>query len=213
MMWSHLTLSALLNLWLAVSFSSSQSGDEALADLGSGYIIDALRDQPKEPPSYSQDTNHCQFTFVTPPRDQYSCPGKETSLVLEKDVEYLKGLLQDSNRVLQSLKYTVNAEAQDLSYQEVISEYNKGIREDNKEFYGVLDKVMHELQTHIDDEGPDITDEKKKLKKSFHMMAHLLHTTSVLAEKLGKTSEDLDSLLEKTLDKSTTLAYRSTIKS
>ncbi|KAM8954513.1 uncharacterized protein RCH25_045086 [Pelodytes ibericus] len=211
-MWHHLALGAFLKLWL-VSFGSCQSGDEALADLGSGYIIDTLRDQPKDNQihSYPQGSNPCQVTFVTPPRE--ACVGKGASPVLKEEVSYLQTLLQDSNRVLHSLQYTVNADTQDLGYQQVIWEHNKGTKEDNKEFYAILNKVINELGTHMNDDTADIPDERKKLRKSFLVMDHLLRSTTHLAEKLDKASQDLDMFLEKQLDKSTTLAYRSSIKS
>ncbi|KAM4694730.1 uncharacterized protein O3C94_005215 [Discoglossus pictus] len=208
-MWQRLALSAVLRFWLAVSFSSGQSGDDILAELGSGFLIDTLRDQPKESPTPT--TKQCHYTFVTPTQD--TCIRKEDPQILKEEVTYLRNILQDNDRVLQSLIYTVNADAQDLGYQEVISEHNKGIQEDNKEFYGILNKVMQELHTRLDDESPDVSDEKKKLKKSFHMMEHLLQTTSRLADKLDKTSQELDGVLQKQLERSTTLVYRHTIRS
>ncbi|MEE6477121.1 hypothetical protein FKM82_011362 [Ascaphus truei] len=207
-MWQRFVLSTVLRLWLVISCSSGQSGDEELADLGSGFIIDTLRDQPKEPHSNPQDTNQCHLTFVT--SLQQSCREQDTPPVLKEDVAYLQSLLQDSNRILQSLKYTVNADAQELGYQEVISEHNKGIQEDNKEFYGILNKVMQELNTQIEEDSPE---EKKKLRKTFRMMDHLLQTTSRLAENLDKASHDLDVVIAKQLHKSTTLAYRNIMKS
>lgn len=206
-----LALRVLLNLWLAVSFSSGQSGDDVLADLGSGYILDTPQDQPKEPRYYPEDTNKCELTFVTP--HQEPCVGKDNARSVKEDVKYLQSLLQDTNRVLQSLKYTVNADAQDLGYQQVISEHNSGIKEDNKEFYGTLNKIIQELHTRMDDDGAEVLDEKKKLKKNFLMMNHLLQTTFRLAENLDKTSQDLDILLEKQLGRSTALAYRNILKS
>ncbi|KAG9470905.1 hypothetical protein GDO78_016368 [Eleutherodactylus coqui] len=210
-MWRLLALRLVLNLWLVISFSSGQSGDDVLADLGSGYILDTPQDQPKVPQYSRQDTNKCQLTFVT--QQQESCMGKDNSWNMKEEVKYLQNLLQDNNRVLQSLRYTVNADAQDLGYQQVISEHNKGIREDNKEFYGTLNKIIHELHTRMDDEGAEVIDEKKKVKKNFLMMNHLLQTTFHLADKLDKTSEDLDILLGKQLERSTALAYRNILKS
>ncbi|CAH2245527.1 Hypothetical predicted protein [Pelobates cultripes] len=212
-MWRWAALSAIVNLWLTVTFSSCQSGDEALEDLGSGYIVNTLRDQPKESQDhpYQPNTNQCQLTFVTPPRE--SCTKKDSSPVLKEDVNYLKTILQDSNRILHSLQYTVNADTQDHGYQEIISEYNKGTKEDNKEFYMTLNKVMTEIQTHMNDDSSDVPDERNKLRKNFHMMDHLLRSTSHLAEKLEKTSHDLDVFLEKQLEKSATLAYHNTIRS
>ncbi|XP_077147901.1 uncharacterized protein LOC143808779 isoform X2 [Ranitomeya variabilis] len=200
-----------LNFWLVVSLSSCQSGDDILADLGSGYILDTPQDQPKPSHHHPQHTNTCQLTFVTP--HQESCLGKDDSAGIKEDVKYFQNLLQDHNRVLQSLKYTVNADAQDLGYQQVISEHNKGIREDNKEFYGTLNKIIHELHTRMDDDGAELLDERKKLKNNFLTMNHLLQSTSHLAEKLDKTSQDLDVLLAKQLERSTTLAYRHMMKS
>ncbi|XP_068135128.1 uncharacterized protein [Hyperolius riggenbachi] len=202
---------ATVTLWLAVSPSTAQSGDDALADLGSGYLLSAFHDQPKEPQYKPPASLKCQMTFVTP--RQEACVMKSNGRSVKEEVQYLQTLLQDNNRVLQSLKYTVNADAQDQGYQEVISEHNKGIREDNKEFYGTLNKVIHELHTRMDDDGTDVPDEKKKLRKNFLMMDQLLETTFQLAEKLDKTSENLDLLLEKQLERSTTLAYRNTLKS
>ncbi|XP_063771096.1 uncharacterized protein LOC134908846 [Pseudophryne corroboree] len=211
MMLRSVVLHALLELWLAISLSAGQSGDEALADLGSGYIKDTLQDQPKEPQHHPQDTQKCQLTFITPPQE--SCAQRATAQSVKEDAQYLRNLLQDSGRVLHSLKYTVNADVQELGYQEVITEHNKGIREDNREFYGTLSKVMQELQTRMEDDGTDVPDEKKKLQKNFLMMDHLLQTTFHLADKLDKASEDLDLILEKHLERSTTLAYRNTLKS
>ncbi|XP_075057255.1 uncharacterized protein LOC142143360 isoform X2 [Mixophyes fleayi] len=207
----YVALRAVLKLWLAISFSSGQSGDDALADIGSGYIIQTLQDQPKEPQYHPQDANKCQMTFVTPPRE--SCANKINSQTFNEDARYLKDLLKDSSRVLQSLTYTVNADVQDLGYQEVITEHNKGIREDNKEFYGTLNKVLNELHTRMEDDGADIPDEKNKLRNNFRTMDHLLQTTFHLADKLDKVSQDLDLLLEKQLERSTTLAYRNSLKS
>lgn len=149
-----------LMLWLAVSFSSAQSRDEALADLGSGFLPTTQHDQPKEPQHHPPPTNKCQMTFVTP--RQESCVRKDNGRSIKDDVQYLQNLLQDHNRLLQSLKYTVNVDTQDLGYQEVITEHNKGIREDNKEFYVTLNKVILEHHTRMDDDGSDIPDEKKK---------------------------------------------------
>ncbi|KAM4042676.1 uncharacterized protein ACNLHF_013248 [Anomaloglossus baeobatrachus] len=208
-MWQLSVTRLMLNLWLLISLSSGQSGDDILADLGSGYILDTPQDQPKVPRHHPQDS--CQLTFVTP--HQESCLGKENPASVKEDVRYFQNLLQDHNRVLQSLKYTVNADAQDLGYQEVISEHNKGIREDNKEFYGTLNKIIHELHTRMDDDGAELLDERKKLKNNFLTMNHLLQSTSHLAEKLDKTSQDLDVLLAKQLERSTTLAYRNMLKS
>lgn len=206
-----LALHVQLILWLAVSFSSGQSGDDVLADLGSGYILDTPQDQPKEPPYHPEDSKKCELTFVTP--RQEPCVGKDNSRGIKEDVKYLQNLLQDTNRVLQSLKYTVNADAQDLGYQQVISEHNNGIKEDNKEFYGTLNKIIQELHTRMDDDGAEVLDEKKKLKKNFLMMNHLLQSTFQLAENLDKKSQDLDLLLEKQLERSTALAYRNILKS
>ncbi|XP_056419737.1 uncharacterized protein LOC130361144 isoform X2 [Hyla sarda] len=207
-----LALRVAFNLWLAISFSSGQSGDDILADLGSGYILDTPQDQPKESRNPPKDTNHCQLTFVTP--RQEPCVDKDNSNRIKEDVKYLQNLLQDHDRVLQSLKYTVNADAQDLGYQQVISEHNKGIREDNKEFYGTLNKIIQELHTRMDDDdGTEVLDEKKKLKKNFLTMNHLLQTTFQLAETLDKKSQDLDVLLAKQLERSTTLAYRNMLRS
>ncbi|XP_018425804.1 PREDICTED: uncharacterized protein LOC108798537 [Nanorana parkeri] len=200
-----------LTLWLAVSFSSAQSGDEALADLGSGYLPGTLQDQPKEPQYHPPLTNKCQMTFVTP--RQESCAGRDNGPNIKEEVQYLQNLLQDHDRVLQSLKYTVNVDAQDLGYQEVIAEHNKGIQEDNKEFYGTLNKVIQELHTRMDDDGSEIPDKKKKMRKNFLMMDQLLETTFHLAEKLDKASQDLDLLMEKQLERSTTLVYRNNLKS
>lgn len=200
-----------LMLWLAISFSSAQSGDEALADLGSGFLPTNQQDQPKEPQHNPPPTNKCQMTFVTP--RQESCVRKDNGRSIKEDVQYLQNLLQDHNRVLQSLKYTVNVDAQDLGYQEVITQHNKGIREDNKEFYGTLNKIIVELHTRMDDDGSDIPDEKKKLKKNFLMMDQLLDTTFHLAEQLDKASQDLDLLMEKQLERMTTLVYRNNLKS
>ncbi|XP_053565482.1 uncharacterized protein LOC128655915 [Bombina bombina] len=209
MMWQHSALSTVLNLWLAISFGSGQSGDDILADLGSGFIIDTLRDQPKEPPT--KDTTQCHLTFVTP--SQEPCAGKDERSVIKEDVTYLQNLLKDTDRVLQSLKYTVNSDTQDSGYQEVISEHNKGIREDNKEFYEILNKMLQELNVNMDSDNTDIPDAKKKLRKSFHVMDHVLQTTSHLAEKLDKTSQDLDELLEKQLQRCSSLAYRNLVGS
>ncbi|XP_069831859.1 uncharacterized protein [Dendropsophus ebraccatus] len=206
-----LALHVLLNLWLTISFSSGQSGDDVLSDLGSGYILDTPQDQPKEPRHHPQETNQCQLTFVTP--RQEPCVEKDNSQTIKEDVKYLQNLLQDHSRVLQSLKYTVNADAQDLGYQQVISEHNKGIKEDNKEFYGTLNKIIQELHTRMDDDGAEFLDEKKKLKKNFLMMNHLLQTTFQLAENLDKKSQDLDVLLAKQLERSTTLVYRNMLRS
>ncbi|XP_075716940.1 uncharacterized protein LOC142759021 [Rhinoderma darwinii] len=206
-----LALRVVLKLLLAISFSSGQSGDDVLADLGSGYILDTPQDQPKEPRYHQQDTKKCQLTFVTP--RQETCEEKDDFRGAKENVQYLQNLLQDTDRVLQSLKYTVNADAQDLGYQQVISEQSNGIREDNKEFYGTLNKVIHELHTRMDDDGAEVLDEKKKLKKNFLLMNHLLQTTFHLAEKLDKTSEDLDIFLGKQLERSTALAYRNMLKS
>ncbi|XP_044146610.1 uncharacterized protein LOC122934980 [Bufo gargarizans] len=206
-----LALRLTLSLWVAISLSSGQSGDDILADLGSGYILDNPQDQPKEPRYHPQDTNKCQLTFVTP--RQESCARKDNPQSVKENLKYLQDLLQDHNRVLQSLKYTVNADAQDMGYQQVISEHNKGIREDNKEFYGTLNKIIHELHTRMDDDGAEVLDEKKKIKKNFLMMDDLLQTTFYLVEKLDKKSQDLDVLLEKQLERSTALAYRNMLKS
>ncbi|CAJ0929489.1 unnamed protein product [Ranitomeya imitator] len=119
-----------LNFWLVVSLM----GDDILADLGSGYILDTPQDQPKHSRHRPQDTNTCQLTFVTP--HQESCLGKDDSAGIKEDVKYFQNLLQDHNRVLQSLKYTVNADAQDLGYQQVISEHNKGIRRTTRNSMG-----------------------------------------------------------------------------
>ncbi|KAM5164319.1 uncharacterized protein ACMZJ9_006829 [Mantella aurantiaca] len=200
-----------LMLCLAVSFCSAQSGDEALIDLGSGYLPRTLQDQPKETKHHPPLTNKCQMTFVTP--RQESCVMKDNSRNVKEEVQYLHNLLDDHNRVLQSLKYTVNVEAQDMGYQEVIAEHNKGIREDNKEFYGTLNKVIHELHTRMDDDGSDIPDEKKKLRKNFLMMDQLLENTFHMVEKLDKASQDLDLLMEKQLERTTTLVYRNNLKS
>ncbi|XP_053316719.1 uncharacterized protein LOC128484385 [Spea bombifrons] len=212
-MWRQIALGTVLRLWLAVSLGSCQSGDEPPADLGSGYVMDVLRDQPKEAQSdpHPQPTNQCQVTFVTPRRD--ACVGKDASPELKEEVAYLQTLLQDSNRVLQSLQYTVKADTQDAGYQEVISENNKGTNEDNKEFYVVLNKVMAELQTHMGDDPSDIPDERKKLQKSVLAMDHLIQSASRLADKLDEASQDLEVLLEKQLERSTNLAYQNTIKS
>ncbi|OCT81463.1 uncharacterized protein LOC108717256 [Xenopus laevis] len=207
--------SAVLKLWMAVSISLCQSGDDALADLGSGYIIDTLHDQPKEPTSqprsHPQETNQCQLTFTVPPQEQYVM--KATSPVVKEEVTYLHNLLQDTNRVLQSLQYTVNADAQDLGYQEVIDDHNKGIREDNKEFYGTLSKIMQEFHTHMEEDVADVPDERTKLKRNFQMMENLLQTTTLIAEKLDKKAGDLDVALEKQMAKCTTLAYQTTMGS
>ncbi|KAG8445885.1 hypothetical protein GDO86_010612, partial [Hymenochirus boettgeri] len=201
----------LLKFWLAVSIGLCQSGDEELADLGSGFIINTLRDQPKEPTSRPYDTNPCKMTFTIPTQDQ--CSREETPPVLKEEVTYLQNLLQDTNRVLQSLQYTVNADAQDLSYQEVIVEHNKGIREDNKEFHNILNKILQEFHLHMEDEDPDGTEGRKKLKRNFLTMDNLLQTSSHIAEKLDKKAKDLDAALEKQLAKSTTLVYQSTMGS
>ncbi|CAJ0929487.1 unnamed protein product [Ranitomeya imitator] len=63
------------------------------------------------------------------------------------------------------------------------------------------------------DDGAELLDERKKLKNNFLTMNHLLQSTSHLAEKLDKTSQDLDVLLAKQLERSTTLAYRNMMKS
>eukprot|EP00079_Xenopus_tropicalis_P013215 XP_002941294.1 PREDICTED: uncharacterized protein LOC100496183 isoform X2 [Xenopus tropicalis] len=214
-MWRHWIFGAVVKLWLAVSVSLCQSGDDALADLGSGYIIDTLHDQPKEPTSQPriqpQETTHCQLTFTVPSQEQYGM--KETSPVLKEEVTYLQSLIQDTNRVLQSLQYTVNADAQDIGYQEVIAEHNKGIREDNKEFYGTLSKIMQEFHTNMEDDATDVPDERKKLKRNFQMMDNLLETTSLIAEKLEKKSGDLDATLEKQMARCTSLAYQSSVGS
>ncbi|XP_072266438.1 uncharacterized protein [Pyxicephalus adspersus] len=200
-----------LALCFAISFSSAQSGDEALADLGSGYLPGTLQDQPKHPQNSPPLANKCQITFVTP--HQESCAKKDDGPSIKEEVQYLQNLLQDHDRVLQSLKYTVNADVQDLGYQQVIAEHNKGIREDTKEFYGTLNKVIYELHTRMDDDGSDVPDEKKKLRKNFLMMDQLLESTFHLAEKLDKSSEDLDLVMEKQLERSSTLVYRNNLKS
>ncbi|KAG8546701.1 hypothetical protein GDO81_029966 [Engystomops pustulosus] len=210
-MWQLSTFRLFLNFWFVISLSSAQSGDGVLADLGSGYILDTPQDQPKQPRYHPEETNKCQLTFVTP--RQEPCAEKDNSHSIKEDVKYLQNILQDHNRVLQSLKYTVNADAQDLGYQQVISEHNKGIREDNKEFYGTLNKIIHELHTRMDDDGAELLDERKKLKKNFLLMNNLLLTTFHLAEKLDKTSQDLGDLLEKQLERSTSLSYRNMSKS
>ncbi|KAM9317259.1 uncharacterized protein PAF06_008357 [Gastrophryne carolinensis] len=209
-MWQNRALCVVLTLWLVVSFTTAQSGDDTLADLGSGFLPATQHDQPKQPQHQAPITNKCQMTFVTP--RQESCAKKDNSRSVKEEVRYLNDLLQDNNRVLQSLRYTVNADAQDKGYQEVISEHNKGIQEDNKEFYGTFNKVIHELHTRMDDDA-DIPDEKKKLQKNFQMMDQLLESTILLAQKLDKASEDLDHLLEKQLERSTTMVYRNNLKS
>ncbi|OCT79137.1 uncharacterized protein LOC108718307 [Xenopus laevis] len=214
-MWRWWMFSTVLKLWMAVSISLCQSGDDALADLGSGYIIDTLHDQPTEPKSqprsHPQDTTHCQLTFTVPPQDRYVM--KETPSVVKEEATHLQNLLQDTNRVLQSLQYTVNADAQDLGYQEVIAEHNKGIREDNKEFYGTLSKIMQEFHTHMEDDAADVPDERKMLKRNFQMMDNLLHTTTLIAEKLDRKAGDLDAAFEKQMARCTTLAYQTTMGS
>lgn len=45
------------------------------------------------------------------------------------------------------------------------------------------------------------------------MMDQLLDTTFHLAEKLDKASQDLDLLMEKQLERTTTLVYRNNLKS
>ncbi|XP_029452077.1 uncharacterized protein LOC115088192 isoform X2 [Rhinatrema bivittatum] len=201
-------LCTVLGLSLLVSISLAQSGEEIPVDTGSGFIAEEMMVRTQESKSHSSNSMDCSLTFFTP-GPSACCKGKDEPPASQEELAYLKDLIQDTNRIIQSLQYTISSEAGLLSYQDIISEALTGIREDNQEFYKNLNKVIHDFHTKMEDDNPDTSEEKKKLRKDFLMMDHLLKMTSRIAEQIDTASQDVDRVLTRHIEKSTLLTYRS----
>ncbi|KAJ1158204.1 hypothetical protein NDU88_010898 [Pleurodeles waltl] len=210
-MLSRWVLRIILGIGLMLSFCSGQSGDELL-EIGSGSTIDEMRDSAQQFKNEAYGPDHCELTFHTQPHHE-PCRGVEEPSASKQELQYLKDLLKDTARVLQNLQYTVRTEAGDLSYQEEIMETIRGTKEDNQEFHVTFNKVFSEFQSQMEDDSVDTGEEKKKLKKDFVMMDHMLRMNRRLAEQLDTTSHDLDVLLTQHFKKSMSLLHRSTVKS
>nr|XP_033795421.1 uncharacterized protein LOC117358076 [Geotrypetes seraphini] len=200
-----------LELSLIVPISWAQSGGD-LVDTGSGLMAEESLVKTEESNKQSSDLKHCSLTFFTP-GPSVPCRATNEAPVSQENLAYLKELFQDTHRIIQNLHHTISSEAGQFSYQDAIVETITGIGEDNQEFYRNLHKVSDELYTEMEDSNPNISEEKKKLKKDFLMMEYLLKITSHLADQLDTSSQDLDMVLTQHTEKSMLLAYGSTVKS
>ncbi|XP_030051409.1 uncharacterized protein LOC115465145 [Microcaecilia unicolor] len=199
-----------LGLSLIAPTSLAQS-EEDLIDTGSGFIAEESMVKTEESNIYPSNLNHCSLKFFTPGPSAL-CRSTDEASVSQEDLAYLKELFQDTRRIIQSLQYTINSETGQFSYQDAILEAITGIGEDNQEFYRNLHKVTDKFHTEMEDSNPDISEEKKKLKKDFLEMEYLLKITSHLAEQIDTASQDLDMVLTQHLEKSMLLAHRNTVK-